>query len=198
IRDYQPAIERIVEKGGWVVRMGRGGTPLPESAQTWDYANSEFSSDWMDVFLWASCRFFVGTSSGPLSVPPTFGRPVIHTNACAVGNAHGFRNSVMLPKLLWSEERGGFLNFSDMFKAPYGWTVLPQYDSGRTKFVSNTPQEIVSAVNEMLDDLDGIRPLASDQKMQEAFEAIREPYKVTSRLKVADSFLHSHIELLRL
>ena len=81
ITTYRMAIESIVTRGGWVIRQGDPSmTPLPSMPQVIDYVHTNVRSDWMDVFLWAKCRFFIGTQSGPWLVPPTFGVPCVLTN----------------------------------------------------------------------------------------------------------------------
>ncbi|NJL57443.1 TIGR04372 family glycosyltransferase [bacterium] len=81
IDTYLLAFQSIVERGGWVIRMGDSTMkPLPQMERIIDYGHSSLKSDWMDVFLWAKCRFFIGTASGPCSVPPTFGVPCVLTN----------------------------------------------------------------------------------------------------------------------
>jgi hypothetical protein len=61
IDSYLPAIEHIVSRGGWVVRMGDPTMrPLPHMTGVFDYARSTVKSDWMDVFLCASCRAVSG------------------------------------------------------------------------------------------------------------------------------------------
>ena len=63
--DYIKAIKTITKSGGWVFRMGNSSmTKLPEIPQLIDYAHLEDRPDWMDIFLGATCRFCIGTSSG--------------------------------------------------------------------------------------------------------------------------------------
>ena len=45
-----------------------------------DYACSDLRSDWMDIFLCAQCRFFIGCQSGLSAVPSVFGVPVVMTD----------------------------------------------------------------------------------------------------------------------
>jgi putative glycosyltransferase (TIGR04372 family) len=197
ISDYLPAIDSIIQRGAWVIRMGKGAKPpLKILPNLWDYANSEHQSDWMDVYLWASCRFFIGTSSGPLCVPPTFGRPVLYTNACSLGHMPNFKNSLMIPKLFWSNKKKSFLNFREIFEGQYGWTVRPEYDEGQTRLVSNSPAEIQAAVDEMINTLDHPELNINKTNNQEAFEKIREPFKSTSQMRIADSFVKLHYDLL--
>ncbi|MBM3546448.1 MAG: TIGR04372 family glycosyltransferase [Alphaproteobacteria bacterium] len=77
IANYLPAVEEIVRRGGWVIRLGDASvTPLPPMQQVIDYARSPFKSEVLDVFLMASCRFLLGTTSGPVMVSELFGVPV--------------------------------------------------------------------------------------------------------------------------
>jgi hypothetical protein len=78
ISTYRLAVEEIAKRGGWVLRMGdRSMRPWPN---TIDYAHSAERKDWMDVFLWAEGRFFIGTGSRPQLIPQTFGKPVAIAN----------------------------------------------------------------------------------------------------------------------
>jgi putative glycosyltransferase (TIGR04372 family) len=196
IDDYLPAIRRIIEMGGWVIRMGKGGTAIAESAHLWDYANSEHQSDWMDVFLWAACKFFIGTSSGPLTVPPTFGKPVLYTNACSLGTSPNLRNSLMIPKLFRSKRRGVLLTFKEMLEGPYGWTVLPSYDDGDTELVSNSPDEIVAAVDELMAHMENPAEFAKNGAYQSEFDRVRAPYRKTSQARIAECFARTHADLI--
>ena len=76
ILDYAEAMREIVARGGWCVRMGDATMqPLPPVPGVVDYPHSPSKSDWMDVFLCARCRFFLGNTSGLYIVAGIFGRP---------------------------------------------------------------------------------------------------------------------------
>ena len=54
-----------MERGAWCLRMGDPSMrPMPRAPRVIDYAHSAIRSDWMDVFLCARCRFFIGNTSG--------------------------------------------------------------------------------------------------------------------------------------
>ena len=79
---YTEAINVITRAGGWVFRMGDPTmTPLPNIPQVIDYAHCSMKSDWMDVFLGATCKFCLATSSGYYVIPRVFGVPVLLTNS---------------------------------------------------------------------------------------------------------------------
>jgi putative glycosyltransferase (TIGR04372 family) len=196
ISTYYEAIKRVTDRGGWVIRMGIGGTPLRPMDRVWDYANSNHQCDWMDVFLWAKCRFFIGTSSGPLCVPPTFGRPVLLTNATTLGYTLNYHNSMLIPKLLWSKSKNRYLTYREIFYGPYAWSVRPNYDDGDVFLVSNTPEELAGAVEEMFIKLENVNIFAKKTQAQMSFENIRLPFNNTSQGVLAESFLKLHEDLL--
>jgi putative glycosyltransferase (TIGR04372 family) len=199
IHSYLQAIEAITSRGGWVIRMGHAGMkPIPSMSNVIDYANTKYKTDWMDVFLWATCKFFIGTSSGPLCIPATFGRPVLHTNAVQIMLSPYLKNSLMLPKLVWSEEQERFLTFREMLDGPTAWTPARKLKGIDYCLVDNTPEEIVSAVYEMMDKLEN-----NDEKytklseMQEIFNRLRFQYGNNGQMTISETFIQKHHALLK-
>mgnify|MGYP003983889203 FL=1 len=69
--NFIEAIKYLINKGFYVIRMGRDVEkkfPLKDDMFI-DYANSNFSSDFMDIFLANKCEFFISTLTGWDSVP---------------------------------------------------------------------------------------------------------------------------------
>ena len=73
IKDYIPAINEIVNAGGFVFRVGHvGSKQLPKIKGLIDYANSEDKSEILDIFLGATSKFCIATSSGYYIIPSFF------------------------------------------------------------------------------------------------------------------------------
>jgi len=151
----------------------------------------------MDVFLWASCKFFIGTSSGPLDVPPTFGKPVLYTNAVGIGVNPNVPNSFMLPKLFWSKEKRRFFTFKEMLDSPIGWTVSRVFDGIDGDLMDNTPEEIEAAVIEMLGKLENSPGSFNDlSDLQKRFNTLRQQYGDTGQYTISETFVQRHSDLL--
>lgn len=81
VSTYALLAKSVTEAGGLVIRMGDKRFPkLPKNFMGFDYAHSDFRSDFFDVWLWANCRFWVGNISGAAFPPICFGKPRLLTN----------------------------------------------------------------------------------------------------------------------
>jgi putative glycosyltransferase (TIGR04372 family) len=80
IASFEQAALWLIEHGYQVVRMGAGSeTPLSTShPQLIDYANSQHRSEFLDIYVAATCSFDVSTQTGPDAVCLAFRRPVCY------------------------------------------------------------------------------------------------------------------------
>lgn len=178
VATYARAVAAVAERGGWVIRMGdRSMQALPPMPRAVDYAHSDSKSDWMDVFLWAECRFLIGTQSGPFQIPGAFGVPVVQTNWAPPATRYWFRDDIVIPKLYRSDPEGRLLTHAEAIRPPVGFCHLSEYlASLGIRAIDNTPEELEDVVVEMLDRLDGVaRYTAEDERMQERLDAMEPP-----------------------
>jgi putative glycosyltransferase (TIGR04372 family) len=176
IEDYLPAIGEIVERGGWVIRMGDPSmTPLPPMANVIDYCHSPARSDWMDVFLAATSRFFVGTSSGVCYVAQAYGVPCVLSNWWPPAQRPWHAGDIFLPKLLRRIGSGRALSLEQTLDEPFGYCNSTRYlkEAQGVIVEDNDPEDIRAAVVEMLERLDGREAYEStDIAMRERAESI--------------------------
>ena len=195
-QSYQLAIDTILKRGGWVIRMGDAAmTPLPPSPRVLDYALGPHKSDWMDVYLWATCRFFLGTQSGPVQVPPTFGLPCVLTNWAPPLAPLGYEQDLCIFKRYYSEREQRFLTFQELLSSPIGCISASAYlDTQGIALVDNTAEEINAVVLEMLDRLEG-RPQSVNEAHQKAWREAYEPLGGTNG-RLGRAFAEDHAYLL--
>ena len=199
IDKYLPAIQAVVKRGGWVIRVGDPKMrPLPAMPCTIDYAHSSLKSEWLDVFLLGACRFFIGTSSGPAYVPPLFGRPCVLTNWAPTGQRPFNGRDLYIPKLYRAGSPPRQLSFAEIMAPPIGYA--PHYVLAKTlglQSVPNTSEEICQVVTEMLDRLDGsLSYTQEDEALQSAFDAVADTNVCIGNARAGRDFLRQHRALL--
>jgi len=174
IQSYLPAIKKITDRGGWVVRLGDPSMcPLPEMPNVIDYAHSEHREDWLDIFFMGAARFFIATPSGPYNVSAVFGVPAVGTNWIPFVTWPFSRHDVFIPRLLRSTESGELLTVRQTLTPPflhsYSGFVLGLH---KVEACDSTEDEIEDAVNEMMDRLDGVHiSTDEDENLQRSFRA---------------------------
>jgi putative glycosyltransferase (TIGR04372 family) len=154
IEDYLPAIKEITRRGGWVIRIGDPAMkPLPLMRNVLDYCHSKIRADWMDVFLAARCRFFLGTSSGPCYIPQSYGVPCVLTNWWPPAQRPWHPDDIFVPKLLRRIATGEILSLEKSLEEPFGYCNSIDYLSEAHGVVvqDSDPEDIHLAVVEMLE-----------------------------------------------
>ena len=197
VETYIPTIQSIVERGGWVIRMGDSTMPpLPTMKNVIDYPHTTYKCDWMDVFLWAKCRFFLGTNSGPAFIPPTFGVPVVVTNWSPLGIPDLFIDGLCIFKNYWSIHEQRYLSYPEVLNSSIGFTNAPGHiEANGIRLIENTPDEILDVVNEMLDRVSGILSYSDDDnRLQKRFDQLQ--HKAPGVGRIGKSFLRNHSHLL--
>jgi putative glycosyltransferase (TIGR04372 family) len=157
INSYLPAIAEITRRGGWVIRMGdKSMAPLPPVPNVFDYCHSDLHSDWMDIFIAAKCRFFIGTSSGPAYVPPLYGVPSILTNWWPPAQRPWHAMDIFMPKMLRSLSDGRILTLRETLGEPFCYCHSLKYLADEMKVIVENNDEglIRDAVIEMIDRLE--------------------------------------------
>jgi putative glycosyltransferase (TIGR04372 family) len=126
INNFSGAAETLIENGFQVVRMGSGSerpfTSKPDGVV--DYALSKNRSEFLDVYLAATCEFAVSTQTGPDAVCMLFRRPVLYVD---VTRYCQFFFGTKLAT--WSPARllkgGKILNLSDVVNSDIAWFKDP-------------------------------------------------------------------------
>lgn len=203
VDSYAQAIEEIVSRGGWVVRIGDGATtPLPSQKGVIDLAHSEGEPDWMDIFVIAKSRLFISTGSGPGGVPYSFGVPNLLTNYMPIATIASTPGDLVMPKMVYSERENRLLTFRELFSVPVAdFNFQYEYESLELRSVDNTPEEIHAAVVEMFDRLDSAFPLTHEvDELQRKFRNISSECRTETGGKIYSDlpglFLRNYADLL--
>jgi len=157
ISDYLPAIRKINEAGGFVFRVGHSGMkPIPKIDGVYDYANSKKKTELLDVFLGASSKFCIATSSGFYIIPSIFSVPVLMTN-CPQHSVFFELNhfDLYLPRLFKTINTDEFIKLPKMFQNSYNSLFSDKmYTKKNLKVIKNSKDEIELATKEMMNNLD--------------------------------------------
>jgi putative glycosyltransferase (TIGR04372 family) len=203
ISDYADAMRAIVARGGWCIRVGDPTMrPLDPMPGVVDYARSSSKSDWMDLFLCARCRFFLGNTSGLFCLAGIFGKPSALANMTPLGGAYAvFPGDISNPKLL-RDAQGRMLPLPDAFADEASeFRVAQEFDERGLRQVDNTPQEIAELAMEMMDRLDGkLKDEPDDADLQARFRALVQPHHFCwhTSARIGRAFLSRHRALLKL
>jgi putative glycosyltransferase (TIGR04372 family) len=200
IANYEKAVDEIVARGGWCLRMGEpGAKPLKPRAGVVNYHDSQFKSDWMDVFLCANARFFLGNTSGLYAVSVVAGRPCALANMIPAGCAFGFgTRDISIVKHL-RDGSGRNMTFNEMLQMELSRPYYYVETDGLT-VIENSPDEVRDLAVEMLDVFDGLIEYSQeDADLQSTFRSLlnHRHYSYLSKGRIGRNFLRQNAHLLK-
>ena len=195
-----PAMQEIVRRGGWVIRIGDPAMQeLPAMAGVIDYAHHPLKCDRLDVILCAKARFILGNSSGIALVGKVFGAPCAIANMIPAPDLWFGTRDLCIPKLLWSIKLGRHLRFAEAMSLPVGgFRYASLYQEAGLVVQENTTGEILELTQEMLARLDAdFKDTVEDTERAKALARLRTDghYAYASASRTGALFLRRHADL---
>ncbi len=194
------AIRAITNRGGWVIRMGDASmSPLNDMSNVIDYALSPLKTDWMDLWLCANTRFFVGTTSGLTMVATVFSRPCALVNMIPHGASLGMApGDISIPKVLVRAD-GNVLSLLEIRARNLSGARYAQlFEKAGVTVRDNSAEEIHDLVVELMARLDGTFEVTSeDIDLQRLYRAHLYPgdYCHNSTARIGRDWLRANRDL---
>ncbi len=166
-----------------------------------DYAHSSIRSDRMDVFLCASCDFFLGCTSGLIYLSCVFGVPTAQTNAIPISTVLTFgARDIGISKLLRSDLTTRHVTFKEALSSDIAnFRFAELYAAHGLHPIENTPEEIRDLALEMALRVEGnVDYSAKDEELQLRFKALMRPghYTYGGYSRIGRDFLRKYASLL--
>jgi putative glycosyltransferase (TIGR04372 family) len=194
------AMREIVARGGWCILMGDSSSkPLEPMRGVVDYAHHPARSAELDIILCATCRFFLGNTSGLFLVSSVFGVPSALTNQIPFA-ATGFRHGdLSIPKRIRRVGQPRFMTAPEILRSPIAsFRMSRLYSDAQVELIENSPEEIRDLVVEMIDTLEGNDRHSADAAVYwNCFERNLKPehYCYGSAGRIAATFLLRHRQM---
>lgn len=152
IDTYELAINRLIELGYYIIRMGViVEKPIRlKSEYIIDYAYDGIRTDFMDVYLAYACDFCITTATGYDALPSLFRKPLCVVNYGHIEYFQTFPDSITIFKKVRVLESGEYLSLRKIINKGIGRIVrTDDFYSAGVELVDNTSEEIRDAVVEM-------------------------------------------------
>ena len=181
IHSYLPAAEYLTLQNCCVIRMGYlVAEPLrTKNSLIIDYA-TKCRTDFMDVFLPAHCKFFLGNSSGLFTVSHAFDVPVAAANWVPLKVPLWRKADILIPKKFWNIRSKRFLTFGESIRlGPKFNSVAGEFEKHGFEVIDNTPEEVLGLAREMNARID--RTWISqdgDEELQAHFRRLYSPQQI--------------------
>ena len=198
---YIPAMQAVTDRGYYVVRLGHSGsTPLEavDNPRIIDYA-TRHRSEFMDLYLAGRCHLMVSTASGIDAISYMFRRPMVFVNVAAWG--YMSVNIAQPFSCIFKRFRrhGQLMTFNEVVDAgAQDFATTPEFEAAGIELEENSSDEIMAAVLEMIDRLEGKPEAPSDAELRTRMKTIigRLPRYADWQFDVAATYLAKYRSLL--
>ncbi len=206
IANYMLAATHLAELGIYVVRIGSVvSAPLPKDRHPMiiDYA-TEARSELGDVVLGANCKFTINAATGVWVFSAARNRPIVNCDQYELGYKGDMIQqgspSLWMLRLLRRIENTHLVRFSEIAAGGQEWADDELLNQLGLEPIPNTPEEILDAVIEMNDWIDGKLVLSDfDEELQTKFYNCYPPETRLEKnplVRISPSFLRKYQDLL--
>jgi len=126
ISTFEQAATSLVQRGYQVIRMGAGSAAMfgDGHPHVIDYANSNLRSEFLDIYIAATCSFAISTQTGPDAVCLAFRRSVCYIDVTRFSQFFfGTKLAWWNPAELWQGDSR--LTLRDILRGPVFWIKDP-------------------------------------------------------------------------
>lgn len=172
IDNFIEASKYLIQKGMTVIRVGSVvKKPISFShPKLIDYSVSEHKSEFLDIFLIGTCKFFIGSSSGIGDVALLLDVPRLNVGMVEFGVVPTGKNCLYIPKKYKFVETNKYLSFDQALDIKLNPYFRNAHELG-IEAEENSPEDILKVTKEMYGRLEGaFKYSPEEEKLVQAFQ----------------------------
>jgi putative glycosyltransferase (TIGR04372 family) len=149
INNFIKSIEYLCKQNIFTIRIGdMSHTKLKyKNTNFFDYSQSKYKSDFMDIYLAYKSNFLIGNTSGIACIYSVMGTPCGITNAIPLSTMWLSYKDLVIPKFLQIDKN--YLNFNYILKKNISYKDSQRYNDRKIKIRENHSNDILLLTKEM-------------------------------------------------
>ncbi len=170
-QNYRNAVSWLTQNGYHVVGTGETRHEVFRDIPGYfSLENIDLPLSLLNVYLLSECRLFIGQMSGGYMLPSSRNILCLITDALSHRLATFRRDNILLFKHLRQRDTGKFLSLVDIYRDHRDLALGYHFKKKNIDIVPNTPEEILSAVQECIAIIEGkFTPTEEEKELIELF-----------------------------